>query len=602
MDRASQPTLPADHLLIRLLAPSVERIASEHGALREHQSSESGSEDDSLLRAGPVVLGGVRILSLIGSGGMGRVYLGHHDTLDIEVAVKVMRTGGLAADAERFINEARLAARIQHDHIVRTLHAGNEQDRLYLVLEYVPGINLKQLLAQSGALPWRQAVALALQAARGLAAAHHAGIVHRDIKPSNLLITPQGTLKIVDLGLALDAFSHDESTHTTGVLGTPAYMAPEQARDSRKAGPRADVYALGVTLYHMLSGEMPFKRSSHTNMLLAHIQEPVPDIRTKVAGLPGNLVLLLERMLAKDPARRPADGEAAATELGRLIGLETSGSSMASIGMRPGLGTTQLVAIGMFVVALMTASVIASRSWWLPHIPGEPPAGAPRSAVQPPAPAAGAAAAPAPAQAAEAWQTPHRAVFTLGAALPPAVEASVQAALVGSGLPVIERRQLGALTGEQDLILQNRVDPQTALRIGRLIGGHLALFLAAIADRIELRAVVVETGELVKAALVPPEQIGAAVTQAEQASTATLPARGLLVDDQHQGRLITLGRQHGVAVDDRFEILSGTADQPGGVVGTAVVTTVRADSATVRLEPQDLSAVALPALVRRLAP
>jgi hypothetical protein len=601
MNRVSQPTLPADNLLIRLLASSVERVESERSrAPQIDPEVESRSDDDSLLRGGPVLLGGVRILSLIGVGGMGRVYLGHHDTLDIEVAVKIMRTGG-HADAERFVNEARLAARIQHDHIVRTLHAGSENERLYLVLEYVPGINLKQLLAQAGALPWRQAVALALQAARGLAAAHHAGIVHRDIKPSNLLITPQGTLKIVDLGLALDAFKPDESTHTTGVLGTPAYMAPEQARDSRKAGPRADVYALGVTLYHMLSGEMPFKRSSHTNMLLAHIQDPVPDIRRKVAGLPGPLVDLLERMLAKDPGKRPADGEAAAAELGRLIGLDPTGSSQGSAVVRQGLGTMQLVILGMAVLLLVTGGVVISRSAWLPRPPDGPSPAATLGSLPAGSAHAVAAAAGAP-QAGEAWQTPRRAVFTLGDVLPPEAEAAVHAAVVQCGLPVIERRQLAALTAEQDLIAQNRVDAVTALRIGRLIGGHLALFATVVGNRIDIRAVVVETGELVSESLVSPDQVGGAATQALLAALVTMPARGLLFEDPQAGQCISLGSMHGVHLKDRFEVLAGTADAPGAVLGTIVVTAVRPDAASVRIDVQGVPAVALPALVRRLAP
>jgi serine/threonine-protein kinase len=554
--------------------------------------------DDPLLAHGPTHLGGVKLIGLIGAGGMGRVYLGHHETLDIDVAVKVMREGD-HADADRFINEARLAARIQHENIVRMLHAGREGNRLFLVQELVVGIDLKRLIEQSGSLPWRQALAFAKQAARGLAAAHQEGIVHRDIKPSNLLITPQGALKIADLGLAHDALGEDGSTETIGVLGTPAYMAPEQARDFRTAGPRADVYALGVTLYQMLSGETPFRKSSHTNMLLAHIQEPIPDIRHKVTGLPAPLVSLIQRMLAKDPAARPADGQELVGCLSRILGDGSSSTLATAIGLRlrdrVGLGAAFMVGACLVLLGMVTAGVVLSRSWWLP------PRGAPPAAVGgAPLPAA-AAAAPAPRQAADAaWQTPPRAVFALGNGLPPEAAVAVQAALLKSGLPVIERQRIDDLVKEQELIRQQRVDPAGAIRLGRLVGGHIAVFISQLEQRFEVRGVVVETGELASDDLADASRVGDAVTAAVAACAAIVPARGVLVAGADGLPRISLGAVHAVKLGDRFELLTGDAGRPGPVPGIATVVELQPDTATVRIDGG--APGAMPSRVRKLRP
>ncbi len=596
MDHITRQPLGADRLLQHLLAHGPGFAADGAVARTRSADVERAAVDDPLLASGPMFLGGVRLLALIGAGGMGRVYLGHHETLDIDVAVKVMREGGLADD-DRFINEARLAARIQHQNIVRMLHAGREGKRLYLVQELVAGVDLKRLLERSGALPWRQAVGFALQVARGLAAAHQEGIVHRDIKPSNLLITPQGTLKIADLGLAHDALGEDGSTETNGILGTPAYMAPEQARDFRKAGPRADVYALGVTLYQMLGGETPFRKSSHTNMLLAHIQEPVPDIRLKVGGLPGSLVTLLQRMLAKDPASRPADGEELALALARVLD-EGSGSTLrTAFGLRlrdrVGAGASLVVGVSLALLAAVTIGVLLSRSWWLTPRGGEPTTPAPLAAV--------AASAPAlmPSAVASTWQTPPRAVFVLGDALPPEAEVAVQGALLKCGLPVIERRRLDALVEEQELIRQQRVDPASAMRVGRLVGGHLAVFVSRQDQRFEVRAVVIETGELASDDLADAARLGEAVASAVAAGAAIMPARGVLEAPTAETARISLGAEHGVRVGDRFEVL-GVGDHAAAVPGVALVTGVQGASAQVRLE--GLPPGSTPARVRKLRP
>ncbi len=575
--------------------------------------------DDELLTEGGATLGGVHLLSLIGEGAMGRVYLGHHQTLDIEVAVKVMRQGK-RAQAERFVNEARLAARTQHANIVRTLHAGYEGGRLFLVQEYVAGINLKQLLRRSGALPWTQAVHFALQAARGLGAAHEAGIIHRDIKPSNLLITPHSTLKIVDLGLACTTLQGQEWIGAASILGTPAYMAPEQARDFRKAGPRADVYALGITLYHMLSGDVPFKRASHTNMLLAHIHEPVPDISSAVGGLPAPLVILLERMLAKDPSTRPADGDELVRELeqfsqpsGHSSGQRTATSPLRRPAPAFPRGLTRreaviAVASGAGTLAALLLALLLTRPGWLLQSPAGDHAapGAPQRLAAGALPDAGGQdggsrgrdAAPADERGpGEPWQTPVRALVVHCGQLPADAIVAVHATMIASGLPVFDRDLLPELQRELGPLAGQPADAPAIPGV-RPAAGLLDISVAAVGPRIDVRAALIGSGELAFDEIVEPSQAAAAVARAISAGTALLPERGWLLAHADGAFSITLGSRHGAQVGDRFAVQDGDEEHPGALVGFATITAVARDDASVQLEARS-QALRPPALATR---
>ncbi len=534
--------------------------------------------DPASLPPGLERIGGIRLLRLVGTGGMGRVYLGHHEALDLAVAVKVMKDG--AGDQARFVNEARLAARIHDDHIVRILHAGEEGGRAFLVLEYVAGVNLKQMLAEQGGLPWRTAVDITLQAARGLAAAHRAGVIHRDVKPSNILVAPNGVAKVTDLGLAREAFMDSGATETGHVLGTPAYMAPEQARDSRQAGPPADVYALGVSLWHMLAGEVPFKKSSHTNVLFAHLHENVPDIRLRVPELPALLCELMRRMLAKDPARRPADGAAVVDELQRILGQPgTTTVQRSGTLRRPRISR----ALGARIAAVLLLGVVVSSGFWaghgsaapaLPVSEGAPPA-------NPPVPVAG-----------DAWHTPTRAVCLVGDQLGPVTETAILQALAASGLPVVERERVATITGEQHLVRDGHVDQSSAERIGRMVGAHIVVFASERDGKVSLRTDLLETATIVDIQLATPDTVGARLDGALRKAVAALPVQGASV-----GTAVDVGARHGLRPGDRVELLEGTPAAPGRVIATAEVVTVEAAHAVIRAS-QELPAGS-PLLVRR---
>ena len=545
----------------------------------QDEASATMPADPASLPPGLERIGGVRLLRLVGTGGMGRVYLGHHEALDLAVAVKVMKDG--AGDQERFINEARLAARIHDDHIVRILNAGEEGGRAFLVLEYVAGVNLKQLLAEQGGLPWRKAVDITLQAARGLAAAHRAGVIHRDVKPSNILVAANGVAKVTDLGLAREAFMDSGATETGHVLGTPAYMAPEQARDSRQAGPPADVYALGVSLWHMLAGEVPFKKSSHTNVLFAHLHENVPDIRLRVPELPAVLCELMRRMLAKDPSRRPADGAAVVEELQRILGQPGTASVQrgSSILRRPRISR----ALGARIAAVLLLGVVVSSGFWAGHGNVAPAVavGDPAPAANPPVPAGG-----------DAWHTPTRAVCLVGDQLAPATETAILQALAASGLPVVERERVATITGEQHLVRDGHVDQLSAERIGRMVGAHIVVFASERDGKVSLRTDLLETATIVDIQLATPDTVAAKLDGALRKAVAALPVQGLSA-----GTAVDVGARHGLRVGDHVELLDGTPAAPGRTIATAEVVTVESSHAVIRAS-QELPAGA-PLLVRR---
>jgi serine/threonine protein kinase len=257
-------------------------------------------------------LGECRIEKLLGSGGMGEVYLAEHEVLGRKVAVKVLPAdrAGDPESVRRFRKSVQVLAQLDpHAHIAGALHASMYQDRLYLVMEYVPGVDLRTHVQQSGPLPVDEACALIRQAAVGLDYAHGQAIVHRDIKPANLMRTPDGTIKILDLGLARRTASaadacESEQTRPGDCLGTCDYMAPEQAENARRADPRSDLYSLGCTFYYLLTGRPPFDQGSPVHKLFAHARDIPPSPEQVRPDVPAAIAAILAKLLAKRPEDR----------------------------------------------------------------------------------------------------------------------------------------------------------------------------------------------------------------------------------------------------------------------------------------------------------
>jgi eukaryotic-like serine/threonine-protein kinase len=251
----------------------------------------------------------------IGEGGMARVYRGRDLRLNRRIAVKVLHSH-YASDPgflQRFHHEAQAAANLRHSNIVDVYDVGLDGDAHYIVMEYVDGSDLKALLARNGPLPVEQAVAVAEAVANGLSAAHRVGLVHRDIKPQNIIVGPGGQVKITDFGIAKSALS-TAMTETGVTFGTADYISPEQAR-GQPATPRSDLYSLGVTLYEMLTGRLPFSGESSIAVAMQHVGEEPPPPRMFNPRIPPALEALTLRAMSKDPDDRPASAQ----EFARLL-------------------------------------------------------------------------------------------------------------------------------------------------------------------------------------------------------------------------------------------------------------------------------------------
>ena len=276
------------------------------------------------------MLGKYKLLRLLGAGGMSSVYLGEHTTLHSKAAVKVLpvkrveQTSYLA----RFEREARQSARLNHPNIVRTFDLDTAGAIHFIAMEYVDGIDLHAKVKRDGPLPILEAAEYIRQAATGLQHAHEEGLVHRDIKPANLMLDTRGTVKILDLGLALAGGDEDGSLtreHDEKVLGTVDYLAPEQATDSHKADRRSDVYALGCTLYYLLVGRAPFASGKLSERLQSHLHKPPPNLLDQRPDVPIAIADLYFRMLGKHPDGRPQSAKEVADALGAWIAANASG-------------------------------------------------------------------------------------------------------------------------------------------------------------------------------------------------------------------------------------------------------------------------------------
>jgi serine/threonine-protein kinase len=265
---------------------------------------------------GEVIAGRYDLQEVVGTGGMSTVYRAHDRLLERTVALKVLHPhyGSDTEHAQRFRHEARAVAQLSHPSIVTVIDRGESDDRQFIVFEYVDGENLKQLCGRRGPLPVREALELTLQIAGGLAFAHAHGIVHRDVKPQNVLVDAGGSAKVTDFGIAHWLDAEHGMTLTGTVLGTSDYLSPEQA-SGRPVTPATDVYSLGVVLFELLAGGIPFPGDNAVAVAMRHLHEPPPSLLGRRRDVSPRLAAAVERALAKDPAHRFGSMEAFAAEL-----------------------------------------------------------------------------------------------------------------------------------------------------------------------------------------------------------------------------------------------------------------------------------------------
>jgi predicted Ser/Thr protein kinase len=264
-----------------------------------------------------VIAGRYRLDDLLGRGGMSEVWCADDQELGRRVAIKLLAPD---ADTARFEREARAFASLAHPNITQLYDYGEEAGRPYMVLEYVPGGTLEDRLRDARPLPDDEAFAVAAGIAAGLAHAHARGVVHRDLKPSNVLFDDEGRPKIADFGIARMASGEGTLTEAGTVLGTAAYISPEQATGA-PASTASDVYSFGVILYRMLTGRLPFEASDPMQLVIQHRDEQPPPVASLRGDAPAVLEATATAALAKDPRARPPDGAALLTELGIPAGL-----------------------------------------------------------------------------------------------------------------------------------------------------------------------------------------------------------------------------------------------------------------------------------------
>jgi Leucine-rich repeat (LRR) protein/predicted Ser/Thr protein kinase len=299
------------------------------------------------VQAGEVgTLGPYRVVKELGRGGMGAVYLALDPRLDRRLALKVMLPK-YAADREareRFLREARAAAKVEHINVVTVYEADERDGTPYIAMQFLQGYPLDQYLRTKGLPPLAHAVRIGREAALGLAAAHALGVIHRDIKPANLwLEVPNGRVKVLDFGLAKPLEAADELTDSGAVMGTPAYMAPEQAR-GEKVDARADLWSLGVVLYKLCTGRMPFDGATAMAVVMALGHDDPTPVRDLNPQVPEALAELIHQLLAKKPEQRPGTAAAVAQQLYAVLGQLLAPPAVQAIPYRPPAAPMQITA------------------------------------------------------------------------------------------------------------------------------------------------------------------------------------------------------------------------------------------------------------------
>lgn len=244
-----------------------------------------------------------RIIKLLGQGGMAEVYLAEDTKLARKVAVKIPFPHTSPSFAKRFVKEARTLARMSHEHIVNIYSANIDQSIHFMVMDYVDGVSIEQLLKSKRSLLVRDVLQIMLQVCRGLSYMHNEGVIHRDIKPANILLSKSGIVKISDFGLARQLASETKLTKSGELLGTTLYLSPEQSK-GEKATKQSDIYSLEIVTYELLTGQPPFDCPEPVSILLKHIQEPLPDPRQLNPDVPASLYHVLQKATAKEAKDR----------------------------------------------------------------------------------------------------------------------------------------------------------------------------------------------------------------------------------------------------------------------------------------------------------
>jgi len=328
------------------------RLFVQHGKLTRYQAQQIYSGNGQEL-----VFGSYVVLEKIGQGGMGMVFKAEHRKMERVVALKVLSPSMVdSPDAVvRFHREVKAAAKLEHPNVVTAYDAGESNGTHFMVMQYVKGADLSEIVKRNGALPTNRAFSCIVQAAAGLAYAHQQGIVHRDIKPANLLMDENGNVKILDMGLArLDFELHgqDQLTTTGQIMGTIDYMAPEQAVNTRNADARADIYSLGATMWFLLTGRVLYEGDSLMAKLLAHREASIPSLQEARQDISPELNRIFRKMVGKAPETRFLNIDellnemSGSREIAQVAAVGSSANRLPNIQARPPAGSNPLIGGG----------------------------------------------------------------------------------------------------------------------------------------------------------------------------------------------------------------------------------------------------------------
>jgi len=321
--------------------------------------------------AGRDKVGGFELLEMVGQGSMGAVFRAKQTSLERDVALKILPKKFAEDDkyVKRFLVEARTVAKLNHQNIIQGIDVGLDGEHMYFAMEFVDGPTVRQMIRDRGEIPESEALGIATQIARALGHAHSHKLVHRDVKPDNIMVTSEGIAKLCDLGLA----RRYELVEAGAAVGTPFYIAPEQARGKGKVDIRADIYGLGATLFHMLSGRPPYLGDSAGKVMDQHINSPVPDVRRHNSEVSLKTSGLVRSMMAKDPAKRPQTPAALIAEIEKILDPKARPKPASSTSLhratrsRPQGGTGGMAviaivaAVGLVAVALLLSSPGSKR-------------------------------------------------------------------------------------------------------------------------------------------------------------------------------------------------------------------------------------------------
>ncbi|MEM6530871.1 MAG: serine/threonine-protein kinase, partial [Chloroflexota bacterium] len=277
-------------------------------------------------------LGQYEVVDRIGAGGMATVYKGYRTDIDRTVAIKVLKINAAIVDdglIQRFELEAKTVARLQHPHILSMFDYGVEDDLLYLVMAYIDGGSLGDWQREDSVPPPADVVRVLREVAGALDYAHRQGIVHRDIKPDNILIDSEGHAMLADFGIVKIAGGDENLTATGGIVGTPAYLAPEQGA-GEEVNQSSDIYALGVVVYELLTGRQPYRADTAIQVIIKHMSDPVPDIMAEVPDLPEAIGPVMKRALAKTPEDRYQTAMEFSEDFARVFSGEQGNTSVPS--------------------------------------------------------------------------------------------------------------------------------------------------------------------------------------------------------------------------------------------------------------------------------